>query len=133
MVAKVPQFIEVEDKIFGPLTFKQFLYVIGGAAGCFVIWSLLPKIIAVFLIIPMAGLALALAFYEVNKRPFVVILESYIRYHLGAKLYLWSKGAPKVKAPAEETSHKIMVAPRLSESKLSELAWSLDVNSNVNP
>ena len=27
MQYQVPQFIEVEDKIFGPLTFKQFLYI----------------------------------------------------------------------------------------------------------
>ncbi len=28
---EVPQFIDVEDKIFGPFTFKQFLYLAGGA------------------------------------------------------------------------------------------------------
>ncbi len=134
MVAKVPQFIEVEDKIFGPLTFKQFLYVIGGAAGCFVIWSLLPKIVAVFLVLPMAGLALALAFYQVNNRPFVILLESYLRYHLGSKLYLWSKSAPKVKVLEKATAKSgAMAAPRLSDSKLSELAWSLDVNANAKP
>lgn len=32
MQFQVPQFIEVEDKIFGPLTFKQFVYIAGGVA-----------------------------------------------------------------------------------------------------
>jgi len=27
---EVPQFIEVEDKIFGPFTWKQFIYLMGG-------------------------------------------------------------------------------------------------------
>ena len=130
MVAKVPQFIEIEDKIFGPLTFKQFLYIVGGAAGCFVIWTILPKVIAVFLVLPMAGLALALAFYEVNRRPFVVLLESYLRYQIGTKLYLWSKSSstPKSKTAEKRVEQKaVSAAPRLSASKLSELAWSLDV------
>jgi hypothetical protein len=134
MVAKVPQFIEVEDKIFGPLTFKQFLYIAGGAAGCFVIWSLLPRIIGIFLVLPMAGLALALAFYQVNNRPFVILLESYLRFHLGSKLYLWSKSAPKVKVLEKAApKHGAAAAPKLSDSKLSELAWSLDVNQNATP
>ncbi|HEY4504938.1 MAG TPA: PrgI family protein [Candidatus Paceibacterota bacterium] len=134
MVAKVPQFIEVEDKIFGPLTFKQFLYVAGGAAGCFVIWTLLPKVIAVFLVLPMAGLALALAFYQVNNRPFVITLESFIRYHLGGKLYLWSKKARKTKVASKEAvqTQKVFGGSKLTQSKLSELAWSLDVSSATN-
>ena len=28
---EVPQFVDIEDKIFGPLTFKQFIYIAGGA------------------------------------------------------------------------------------------------------
>ena len=39
MQYQVPQFIEVEDKIFGPLTFKQLVYVVGGEP-CFYLLSL---------------------------------------------------------------------------------------------
>src|SRR3989338_2620148 len=133
MVAKVPQFIEVEDKIFGPLTFKQFLYVAGGAAGCFLLWTLLPSLLAVIIILPVAGLSLALAFYKVNNRPFVAIMESFVRYHLGVKLYLWNKSSSKARAPGKEEVERgeRLMAPKLSLSKLSELAWSLDVNENV--
>ena len=44
---QVPQFIEVEDKIFGPLTLKQFIYVFGGGGLCFVFYTFLPLILAV--------------------------------------------------------------------------------------
>jgi len=33
----VPQFIEHEAKIIGPLTFKQFTYLAMAGAGCFVV------------------------------------------------------------------------------------------------
>ncbi|NCT02072.1 PrgI family protein, partial [Candidatus Parcubacteria bacterium] len=35
---EVPQFIEVEDKIFGPLTWRQFLYLSGGLGMAVVIF-----------------------------------------------------------------------------------------------
>ena len=134
MVFKVPQFIEVEDKIFGPLTFKQFLYVAGGAGACFIIWNLLPFFLAFLLIIPVGGLAIALAFYRVNNRPFVIVLEAFLQYHLGNKLYLWHKREPK-KGQATSPGKKIVneggLMPRLSGSKLGELSWSLDVNKNI--
>ena len=42
MQFQVPQFIEVEDKIFGPLTFKQFVYVAGGAGLAYLVWRVSP-------------------------------------------------------------------------------------------
>src|SRR3990172_12458701 len=45
MQFQVPQFIEIEDKIFGPLTFKQFIYVAGGAGACYLLWRVLPLLL----------------------------------------------------------------------------------------
>ena len=91
MQFQVPQFIEVEDKIFGPLTFKQFIYLVGGAAMCFVLYIILPFFFAVLLIIPFAGFSLALAFYKINNRPFISVVESALNYTLKGKLYVWKK------------------------------------------
>src|SRR3990167_7822711 len=84
---QVPQFIEVEDKIFGPLTFKQFIYLAGGGGLSLAFFTLLPFWLAVIFIIPVAVFAAALAFYEVNVRPFIVVLEHAFGYLLGNKLY----------------------------------------------
>ena len=59
MQFQVPQFIEVEDKIFGPLTFKQFIYMGGGLSTAYVFWHLLPIYIAAPLILASVGLAAA--------------------------------------------------------------------------
>lgn len=129
---QVPQFIEVEDKIFGPLTFKQFVYLAGGAGAVFMIYAFLPFYLSIWLMIPLAVLALALAFYKVNNRPFVHLLESAFRYLLAAKLYLWKRREKTVQpteiALGRERPVKI---PKLSESKLRDLAWSLDVKENI--
>ena len=131
----MPQFIEVEDKIFGPLTFKQFIYVAGGVGACFILWTFLPALIAIIFIIPVGGFATALAFYRVNNRPFVVLVESYLRYLMAGRLYLWRKEVPKISTknqiPKSQGNPNFPI-PKLSDNRLSELAWSLDVNENVN-
>ncbi|MCU0660118.1 MAG: PrgI family protein [Candidatus Pacebacteria bacterium] len=127
---EVPQFIDVEDKIFGPFTFKQFLYLAGGAGIIYVLWKLLPAIIAIPLILPVAGLALALTFYKVNGRPFAQTIESWMKYITQDKLYLWKKRERRKtpeKTPMPETEQVPIQAPRLSGSKLKDIAWSLDV------
>lgn len=130
---QVPQFIEVEDKIFGPLTLKQFLYVSGGAAIGFILWSFLPRFLAVIIGLPVVGFFLALAFYQSNGRPFVTTVESAIKYFFATKLYIWKKEEKKPTAKNEgpDTSAELYV-PKLSDSKLKELTWSLDINEKIN-
>ena len=59
---QVPQFIEIEDKIIGPLTIKQFIYIAGGAGMCFVIIRFAGLLWGIMLSLPVAAFALALAF-----------------------------------------------------------------------
>lgn len=134
---QVPQFIEIEDKIFGPLSLKQFLYIVGGAGLSFLFYAYLPIYLAVVPIAIVAGLAILLAFYKYNERPFVVLIEAAIRYLLTNKLYLWRKES-KVSAKAKATKvEPITVAtkegstPRLSASRLKDLSWSLDVKDVI--
>jgi len=135
MKYQVPQFIEVEDKIFGPLTLKQFLYIAGGAAFGFIIWSVIPvKFIAIIVALPVVIFFLALAFYKVNERPFITLVESAIKYTLGTKRYIWHKTEKKPVATTiapTETSTLNSLIPKLSDSKLKELTWSLDINEKL--
>jgi hypothetical protein len=137
MQFQVPQFIEIEDKIFGPLTLKQFLYLAGGAGACVALFIYIPyKILSVIMIIPIAGFTLALAFYKVNNKPFIDMVQSAFYYFLGDKLYLWRK---EEKKPISQFSDQVEQAkslisvPKMSESKLKDLTWSLDVKENLNP
>jgi len=136
MKFQVPQFIEVEDKIFGPLTLKQFIYVAGGGGLSFIIYNYVSKlsfVLAIILIIPVAAFALALAFYKVNNRAFINVIESAFKYVFSSKLYIWKKHdkVPEHKAaPVEATN---MYVPKLSDSKLKDLTWSLDINESASP
>ena len=132
MEYQVPQFIEVEDKVFGPFTLKQFVYVAGGVGLCAIIILTLPLFVGIILALPVAALTAALAFYKVNNKPFVEIMEAAFNYYIGGRLYLWKKEKPQ--AP---TAPVTPVAPAqdpqklgLTQSKLKDLAWSLDIKDH---
>ncbi len=133
MQFQVPQFIEMEDKIFGPLSFKQFIYLTGGAGLSFVIYKMLPFFFAFMLIFPVASFSLALAFYKPNGKPFIRVAEAAVKYFFGGKFYIWKKEKNrKVKTEEIDTNNipEIQV-PKLSKSKLNELSWGLDVHKEI--
>ena len=135
MQFQVPQFIGVEDKIFGPLTFKQFVYVAGGAGAAYLLYRVLPIYLAGPLIVGTGGLAAALAFMQWNGRPFILGIENAFYFFVRSKLYLWNNARkPKkveVRDPQLEAASSQVYIPRLSDSKLHELAWSLDIKERI--
>lgn len=88
---EVPQFIEIEDKIIGPFTWKQFVYLAGGIGLCIIFFLSTPFVVAVLLSIPIGALSGALTFHRVNNRPFSVFLESVVNYFSHSRLYLWRR------------------------------------------
>jgi len=136
MQFKVPQFLEIEDKIFGPFTFRQFVYLVGGAGICYILFKLLGIWLGAIPILAVTGLSAALTFYRPNGKPFINMIEAGLKYAMQNKLYIWkrhqikikNKQQQEIKATAElkrETMNQSGI--KLSGSKLRDLAWSLDV------
>ncbi len=127
----VPQFIDVEDKIFGPLTFKQFVYLAGGGGLAYIAYKLIPSFFGIIAALPIAGFAVALAFVKINDKPFINIVQAAVGYAFSDKLYIWKRGEQKKKKidekTPEEKAREIQYLPKISESKLHDIAWGLDV------
>ena len=130
---EVPQFIEIEDKIFGPLTWRQFLYLGGGLGMAVVMFLMLPFIIFAIFGIPLALLAGALAFYPINSRPFSYFLESFVNYTTKDKLYLWRKREEATYKVTEENkpsaSHSTELVRARKTSDISSLARKLELQA----
>ena len=146
MQFQVPQFIEVEDKIFGPFTLRQFIYMAGGAGICFLLYKFLPLLIAFPFILVAAAFSGALAFYRINNKPFIFVVEAAFKYFFAAKLYIWKKvdrrpdpALQKNMTPGEQAAEDVrlgknyagIMVPKISESKLKDLAWSLDIKESL--
>jgi hypothetical protein len=63
------------------------------------------------------------------------MVEAFLKYTLTNKLYLWRKEEKQVirSAGAEKAPIQQVYVPKLSDSKLKELTWSLDIKENQNP
>lgn len=130
---QVPQFIEVEDKIFGPLTLKQFLYLAGGGAAIFLTKQILPFFLFVIAGALIAGAAAALAFVKINNQPFAIFLSHVLSYYTGRRLYIWRKEEKKpVRREVMPAEMAVPSAtPKFTEKHLQDLAWSLDIKEKI--
>jgi len=135
MQFQVPQFIQRELKIAGPLTFKQTLFVGGAGLGCFILYVLLAKK-SFFLFISSAiliiGGGLALAFGKVQGRSLPTVISNFFFFFWSEKTYFWQKKAivPKVikirkQAPKKEKKESSL---KVSEkSQLQDLSTKLEI------
>jgi hypothetical protein len=117
---EVPQFIEIEDKIFGPFTWKQFIYLGGGVGLAIVLFFTTPFIVFLLFGAPIAGLAALLAFYPVNNRPFSNFLEAVVYFYKSSRVYHWRK---KSNVVYKQRVHTPMYDTR---------AYTLPKGSNIN-
>lgn len=136
MQFRVPQFIDVEDKIVGPFTLKQFGYLLGAAGFSFLIWTFIPiRFIAFLLIVPVSGFFIALAFVKINNRPFADVLENAFAYYTGSKVYTWQQPSQEsigqsqssdIDKVVQETKKEITIM-KANKGKLHDIALGLDV------
>lgn len=101
MQYQVPQFIEVESKIVGPLTLKQFFYLAAAFLLCFILFFLFQFWLWLIFAIIVGGSAVAFAFVKINGRSFAVFVKSVLFYFWRPRFYLWQKTASP---PTQELS-----------------------------
>ena len=86
---QVPQFIETEDKVIGPLSWRQFAYVAVAGGISVILFLLLDPILWFLLTLIVGGIALALAIVPVNGRPMIVFLRALIDNIWRPKVYVF--------------------------------------------
>ena len=134
---EVPQFIDVKDKIFGPFTLNQFLFLGGGLGLGYAVTRIVPTFFKYPLALIPAVLGLALAFYKVNGRPFPLMIQAFFIYILSTKLFIW---AQRLESSAEQNANKkkkpekklepVTATPQMTNDRLHDLAWNLDILEN---
>jgi hypothetical protein len=89
MQFQVPQFIETEDKVVGPFSLRQFLYIgVGGLISAVFYFFVQTWLFLIVAFIIMGGAA-AIAFVKVNGQPFIKILTSALNFYWKPQAYVW--------------------------------------------
>lgn len=144
-VYKVPQDVEAEDKLIGPFSFRQFIYLIvvaiAGFVGFVLAQVLLPLAIIVLPVILLFG---ALALPLRKDQPMETYLLAVVRFYLKPKRRMWDpEGAAShieiTTPPAQERSLVKDFDQETAQQRLDYLArvmdsrgWSLKGVSKAN-
>lgn len=95
MLFNVPQFIDVEDKIVGPLTGKQLLWMLGMGGVLLISWMSFKGAVFFIIAIPASLIFVALAFYRPYNQPLLSFAIHAFYYMIRPKVYVWKRTAEK--------------------------------------
>ena len=127
---KVPQDVEAEDKLLGPFTFRQFIYLLVSAGGIAVIFGLFQIFPLLAIIpIPVVLFFLILALPLKKDQPMEVYLASIISFYLKPSIRLWMSGQKE--STIKITAPKIIEKPRARNITEEEASTRLSFLSNL--
>lgn len=89
MQYRVPQNIDREDKLLGPMTFTQFVYALIGGSFLLIMFATLPFFLFAILGIPVLLFTIALALVKVQDQPFTHFLMAFLVYLKQPKHRIW--------------------------------------------
>jgi hypothetical protein len=136
MQFQVPQFIDIEDKVIGPLTIKQFLYFLAGGVVIFILYKTLNLFATIILAIPIIGISVALAFVRIGNQPFISFLKNFLGFIRKPDFYVWKKPLGKKNLPDQTEEHveiikKVPAKTKLNQEtkdNLQDLGWKTEIN-----
>jgi hypothetical protein len=129
----VPQFIDVEDKIFGPVTARQFVILLVSGLLIVLAYKLADFALFVFILVILGGGALVTAFVKINGQPFHYFVLNIIQTLRRPALRIWNKVYDSADLKRLRDEAKVVVPeaikaiPKLSYSRIRDL--SLTVNT----
>ncbi|MBI4272456.1 PrgI family protein [Candidatus Uhrbacteria bacterium] len=146
----VPQFIENEDKILGPLTVRQFGILFVGGVLIFIVFKLLDFTLFVFAAIIIVATAGTLAFYKVNGRPVHFFIVNIGQTMQRPSLRVWKRNVDRASVRAiraqeaerlkffqagekEKIAGNVPKKHYVSEQRLSEIALLVDTGGAYHP
>lgn len=91
----MPQFIEVEDKIFGPITTRQFLILLAAGLVIFMAYKYADFALFVTTLALVGGLALVFSFVKINGQTFHYFILNLIQSLRRPSLRIWYKDYSK--------------------------------------
>ena len=134
MQYSIPQFIEVEDKVIGPLTIRQFLIILAGGLLTAAGYSLFDFGLFLFSGIIFVGVAALFAFVKVNGQKLEKFFVFFVQYQFSSRVRHWAKDLTVKNESLRAAEHRVVSLKdykreSITRSKLHELSIMLDTAS----
>jgi hypothetical protein len=120
---QVPQFIETEDKIVGPLSLRQFIFIGIGFGICALLYFILQTWLWLILSIIVMAISISISFVKIQGRPFARVILSAFNFYWQPQTYVWQPEhealAPRREEKPLKPAHKsASVADILAKMKI---------------
>lgn len=129
----VPQFIDVEDKILGPISVRQFLILLVGGGIGFIFYTIADFTLFIFLAVIDLAITGTLAFFKVNGVPFHFFILNVLQTTKRPRLRVWHNEVSvadirrEMKQPPEKKTTEVIATKRpLGHAPLSQLSLIVD-------
>lgn len=93
MQFQIPQFIDVENKIVGPLTLRQFLYLAAGGGISFAAFFMFQTWLWLMVTGIVGTISIVLAFIKYNGQPLPKVLMHALGFFWKPRVYIWQREA----------------------------------------
>lgn len=129
---QIPQFIDIEDKILGPLTIRQFFYFLAAAAIGFIFWNFLTFQYFIITMTIIGVLSVMFAFVKINGKSFGAFVGNLVSFIFSGQIYIWKKENPPIVSQntRQEKKQEEIIPKEISEKKLQDMASLLDIEEN---
>jgi hypothetical protein len=134
MQFSVPQFIDVEDKIVGPLTAKQTVYLVVGGGFLLLCFSMFEMAFFMVIFAFVAPITLAFAFYRPKGITLARYVGNVLEYFMTDHLYIWRREPEMTMFKTVQKKHAVTAEPikYVPRSRIRDLANLLDTSTAVN-
>jgi hypothetical protein len=125
----VPQFIDVEPKIIGPINVRQFLIFLGAALIIFIFYKIFDFSTFVILSVMVFAISGVFAFLKINGRPFHYFLLNLVQAFKKPGLRIWNHKVASFESKEEkQIEYEKIITPDkyFSKEKLAKLSLIID-------
>jgi hypothetical protein len=129
-VYKVPQDVEADDKLIGPFSFRQFIYIIIAVIAIALAWGLAQIFIGLALIpLPIVVLFGTLALPLRKDQPMEIYLAAVVSFYLKPRKRLWQPDG--IQSLVEITAPKVVEVQRTKNLSQTEAEQRLSYLANI--
>ncbi len=139
MQFKVPQNIDMQDRVVGPLTLVQFVYVLVGGMVIYFLFNTVgvaDPVLFTAIALPLGFFTFALAFLRVQDQPFPRFFVASVVYLLRPKSRIWRRDEAREEltiVPDAKPSNPLVPPKKITKSQLDQVIQALDTGSRPAP
>jgi len=102
MQFQVPQFIETEDKVVGPLTLRQFMVVAGAGVVSAILYFSVASWLWLILTVILLGGAIGVSFVKIQGRPLGNVILSALGFYWKPQTYIWKSEEQRISGAQQQ-------------------------------